>query len=114
MTGSGSSSGDGTGLSAAAPLGCARARPLASAPGLSTRSRSRRPPGFSRREGVALVPEKHRPGLAGRNVVAHAASSTRELTAYTRTEWSPPARAFLEALRAQRWSRKPRNAEVIS
>jgi hypothetical protein len=38
----------------------------------------------------------------------------RELTAYARTEWSPPARAFLDALRGESWSGKLRNAEVIA
>lgn len=64
--------------------------------------------------GVALVPENIVPAELDGNVRRLARPVVRELTAYTRTEWSPPARAFLEALRAQRWSRKPRNAEVIS
>jgi hypothetical protein len=32
----------------------------------------------------------------------------RELAAYTRSEWSPLAHAFLDALRESDWSRRPR------
>jgi hypothetical protein len=37
----------------------------------------------------------------------------RRLCAYTRSEWSPAAAAFLEVLKAQPWQGKPRVAEVI-
>jgi DNA-binding transcriptional LysR family regulator len=63
--------------------------------------------------GVALVPENIVPAELEGNVRRLERPVVRELTAYTRTEWSPPARAFLEALRAERWSGKPRDAEVI-
>jgi DNA-binding transcriptional LysR family regulator len=64
--------------------------------------------------GVALVPENIVPSELAGNVRRLARPVVRELTAYTRTEWSPPARALLDALRAGRWSRRPRNAEVIA
>ena len=64
--------------------------------------------------GVALVPENIVPSELDDNVRRLARPVVRELTAYTRTQWSPPARAFLDALRAERWSGRPRNAEVIA
>lgn len=64
--------------------------------------------------GVALVPDDIVPAELAPNVRRLARPVVRELTAYTRSEWSPPARAFLDVLRAERWSRKPRNAEVIT
>lgn len=64
--------------------------------------------------GVALVPENIVPSELEPNVRRLARPVVRELTAYTRTEWSPPARAFLDVLSGQTWSRKPRNAEVIA
>jgi DNA-binding transcriptional LysR family regulator len=38
----------------------------------------------------------------------------RELAAYTRTEWSPLARAFLETLWKAESARRPRNAYVVA
>jgi DNA-binding transcriptional LysR family regulator len=38
----------------------------------------------------------------------------RELAAYTRTEWSPIARAFLETLWDAHSARKPANAYVLA
>jgi DNA-binding transcriptional LysR family regulator len=64
--------------------------------------------------GVALVPDDIVPAELLPNVRRLQRPVVRELTAYTRSEFSPPARAFLETLRAQRWSGKPRRAEVIS
>jgi DNA-binding transcriptional LysR family regulator len=64
--------------------------------------------------GVALVPENIVPAELAGNVRRLARPVVRELTAYTRTEWSPPARAFLAALRAEPWSGRPRDAEVIA
>jgi DNA-binding transcriptional LysR family regulator len=64
--------------------------------------------------GIAVVPENIVPAELAAHVRHLARPVVRELTAYTRTEWSPPARAFLSALRAQRWSAKPRDAVVIS
>jgi DNA-binding transcriptional LysR family regulator len=63
--------------------------------------------------GIALVPDDIVPAELQPNIRRLARPVVRELTAYTRSEWSPPARAFLEILRAERWSPKPRNAEVI-
>jgi DNA-binding transcriptional LysR family regulator len=64
--------------------------------------------------GVAIVPDDIVPAELQSSVRRLARPIVRELTAYTRTEWSPAARAFLDVLRARRWSRKPRNAEVIA
>jgi DNA-binding transcriptional LysR family regulator len=64
--------------------------------------------------GVTIVPDDIVPAELQPNVRRFARPIVRELTAYTRSEWSPPARAFLEVLRGERWSRKPRNAEVIA
>lgn len=64
--------------------------------------------------GVALVPDDIVPAELAGCVRRLARPVVRELTAYTRTEWSPSARAFLEVLREQRWGRKPRDAEVIA
>lgn len=64
--------------------------------------------------GVALVPDNIVPAELAANVRRLERPVVRELTAYTRTEWSPPARAFLTALRAESWSGKPRNAVVIA
>jgi DNA-binding transcriptional LysR family regulator len=64
--------------------------------------------------GVALVPENIVPSELAGNVRRLARPVIRELTAYTRTEWSPPALALLEALRAERWSGRPEDAEVIA
>jgi DNA-binding transcriptional LysR family regulator len=64
--------------------------------------------------GVAIVPDDIVPAELQGSVRRLARPIVRELTAYTRTEWSPAARAFLGVLREQRWSRKPRDAEVIA
>jgi DNA-binding transcriptional LysR family regulator len=64
--------------------------------------------------GVALVPENIVPAELAPNVRRLTRPVVRELTAYTRTEWAPPARALLEALRARSWGRRPRDAEVIA
>jgi DNA-binding transcriptional LysR family regulator len=64
--------------------------------------------------GVAIVPDDIVPAELQGSVRRLARPIVRELTAYTRTEWSPAARAFLGVLRDQRWSRKPRDAEVIA
>lgn len=64
--------------------------------------------------GVAVVPDNIVPSELAQNVRRLARPVVRELTAYTRVEWSPPARAFLSALRGESWSGKPRNAEVIA
>lgn len=64
--------------------------------------------------GIALVPDDIVPAELQPNIRRLARPVVRELTAYTRNEWSPPSRAFLEILRTQRWSAKPRNAEVIA
>jgi DNA-binding transcriptional LysR family regulator len=63
--------------------------------------------------GVAMVPEDVVPAELEANVRRLARPIVRELTAYTRSSWSPPARAFLETLRSLPWSARPRNAEVI-
>jgi DNA-binding transcriptional LysR family regulator len=64
--------------------------------------------------GIAIVPDDIVPAELQQNVRRFARPIVRELTAYTRSEWSPPARAFLEVLRTEHWSRKPRGAEVIA
>jgi DNA-binding transcriptional LysR family regulator len=64
--------------------------------------------------GVALVPDDIVPAELQPNVRRLRRPVVRELTAYTRDEFSPPARAFLEILRDEAWSGKPRNAEVIA
>ena len=64
--------------------------------------------------GVALVPDDIVPSELAPNVRRLARPVVRELTAYTRSEWSPPARAFLDCLRAERWGARPRTAEVIA
>jgi DNA-binding transcriptional LysR family regulator len=64
--------------------------------------------------GVALVPENVVPVELRPNVRHLKRPVVRELAAYTRSEWSPPARAFVEVLSGLSWSRRPRNAEVIS
>jgi hypothetical protein len=60
-----------------------------------------------------MVPEDVVPAELEANVRRLARPIVRELTAYTRSSWSPPARAFLETLRSLPWSARPRNAEVI-
>jgi DNA-binding transcriptional LysR family regulator len=64
--------------------------------------------------GVALVPDNIVPAELTPNIRRLEKPVVRELTTYTRSEWSPPARAFLDALRAETWGVKPPNAEVIS
>lgn len=64
--------------------------------------------------GVALVPEDIVPAELAGSARRLVRPVVRELTAYTRTVWSPAARAFLEVLREQHWSRKPRHADVIA
>jgi hypothetical protein len=59
------------------------------------------------------VPDDIVPAELLPNVRRLARPIVRELTAYTRSEWSPPARAFLDVLRRERLPRKPRNAEVF-
>jgi DNA-binding transcriptional LysR family regulator len=64
--------------------------------------------------GVALVPDDVVPAEFEANVRRLARPTVRELTAHTRSSWSPPARVFPEILRSQRWSALRRNAEVIT
>jgi DNA-binding transcriptional LysR family regulator len=63
--------------------------------------------------GVSLVPSSLVPVDLRSHVRRLRRPVVRRLTAYTRTEWSPAAGAFLEVLRAQPWQGKPRVAEVI-
>ena len=64
--------------------------------------------------GVTLVPDNIVPA----HLAAHARPLdppiVRELVAYTRSEWSPQARAFLEALRSADWQRRPLAALEIA
>ena len=64
--------------------------------------------------GVALVPDNVVPAELQPSVRRLRRPLVRELTAYTRSEWSPPARAFVDVLRGLSRSRRPRNADVTS
>jgi DNA-binding transcriptional LysR family regulator len=64
--------------------------------------------------GVALVPDDIVPADLMPNVRRLERPVVRELTAYTRSEWSAPARAFLGILRSLYWSPRPRGADVFA
>jgi DNA-binding transcriptional LysR family regulator len=64
--------------------------------------------------GVTLVPDNIVPAHLLGHTRPLAPPVVRELVAYTRSEWSPPARAFLEALRSADWQRRPRTALEIT
>jgi DNA-binding transcriptional LysR family regulator len=63
--------------------------------------------------GPALVPEN----VVSAALPAHMARLdppfVRELSVFTRTEWSPLSTAFLEALRGVGWRRRPRGQAII-
>jgi DNA-binding transcriptional LysR family regulator len=63
--------------------------------------------------GVTIVPENVVP--AGLAAAVHRLQTplVRELVAYTRQDSSPVADAFVQALRAQTWKRRPRTAAVV-
>src|SRR3954447_2647961 len=63
--------------------------------------------------GIAMVPDDIIPMELAPNVRRLRRPVVRELTAYTRSEWSAPARAFLDVLREELWSPRPRGAEVV-
>jgi DNA-binding transcriptional LysR family regulator len=57
--------------------------------------------------GVTLVPDNIVPAHLAAHARPLAPPIVRELVAYTRSEWSPQARAFLEALRGSDWQPRP-------
>ncbi len=63
--------------------------------------------------GVALVPHNVVPADLSSQVRRLARPVARELTAYTRSSWSPSANTFLTALRAQPWPDLPSEAQTI-
>ena len=63
--------------------------------------------------GVALVPYNTVPADLSDHVRRLARPVARELTAYTRRNWSPSAGTFLTVLRAQDWPSLPREDETI-
>jgi DNA-binding transcriptional LysR family regulator len=64
--------------------------------------------------GVTLVPDNIVPAHLAGHTRQLEPPIVRELVAYTRSEWSPPARAFLEALRSADWQRRPSPALEIT
>ncbi len=60
--------------------------------------------------GPALVPENVVPGALRRSVRRLDPPRARELCGYTRTAWSPLARAFLDLLAEQPWPQRDPNA----
>jgi DNA-binding transcriptional LysR family regulator len=64
--------------------------------------------------GVTLVPDNIVPAHLAEHTRPFTPPIVRELVAYTRSEWSPPARAFLEALRSADWQRRPNAALEIT
>ena len=63
--------------------------------------------------GVALVPDNVvAPNISGA-VASLDPPVIRELAAYSRTDWSPLSSAFVEALRAGPWKRRPRGQAVV-
>jgi DNA-binding transcriptional LysR family regulator len=64
--------------------------------------------------GVTLVPDNIVPAHLAAHTRPLAPPIVRELVAYTRNEWSPQARAFLQALRTGDWQRRPRAALEIT
>ena len=63
--------------------------------------------------GPAMVPDNVLPPAAALHVAHLDPPVLREIAAYTRTEWSPLSSAFLEALRALDWKRRPRTRAVV-
>jgi DNA-binding transcriptional LysR family regulator len=63
--------------------------------------------------GVSLVPSSLVPVDLQAHVRRLRRPVVRRLCAYTRSEWSPAAGAFLAVLKSQPWQGKPRVAEVI-
>jgi hypothetical protein len=63
---------------------------------------------------VTLVPDNIVPAHLAPHVRPLKPAIVRELVAFTRSEWSPQARAFLEALRSADWQRRPRAALEIT
>ncbi len=63
--------------------------------------------------GPTLVPDNVVPAELAVNVRRLEPPVVRELVAYTRTEWSPQARAYLELIRDQDWKRRPARATVV-
>jgi DNA-binding transcriptional LysR family regulator len=64
--------------------------------------------------GVTIVPENVVPSGLKASVRRLEKPLVRELVAYTRQERSPVAEAFVQALMAEPWKRRPRAAAVVS
>jgi DNA-binding transcriptional LysR family regulator len=63
--------------------------------------------------GPALLPDNMVPADINAPVRRLEPPIVRELTAYTRNEWSPPARGFLDIMHGLDWARRPPRAVVI-
>lgn len=63
--------------------------------------------------GPAMVPENAASPSDALAVLRLDPPVIRELSAYTRTEWSPLSSAFVEELRRSRWKRRPRGDAVV-
>ena len=57
--------------------------------------------------GPAMVPDNIVPPGTSATVAGIDPPVTREIVAYTRAQWSPPARAFVELLKAWDWAPPP-------
>jgi DNA-binding transcriptional LysR family regulator len=63
--------------------------------------------------GVAIVPSNVLPVGLDADVRSLKSPLVRQLVAFTRKNWSPPAEAFLEALVAMPWEQRPHSATVV-
>ena len=63
--------------------------------------------------GVTIVPDNVVPRGLGAEVRSLSPPLARQIVAFTRQDWSPLARAFLEVLQSQAWQSRPRRAAVV-
>jgi DNA-binding transcriptional LysR family regulator len=64
--------------------------------------------------GVTIVPDNVVPDGLNAAVRRVTPPLVRQLVAFTRQDWSPLARAFLDVLQAQSWRPRPRSATVVT
>jgi DNA-binding transcriptional LysR family regulator len=63
--------------------------------------------------GVTIIPRNVVPTDLGAAIRSLKPPLARQLTAFTRQDWSPLAAAFLQVLKEQTWQRRPASATVV-